>query len=144
MLPHDVTAHSTFLGTVALSVTVNNDAGAILRLLTMTRRTNTSFGVRSVSRLDHGIPYLYGLDPGARGCDIRRYGHTNNVLNVLGRLGGNNLVGNTIGHISNGALSRRVGGCSVANTRVSPRTSHVCRSTPNEGFSARVNDRSTR
>ncbi len=141
ILPGDVTAHHTFLGTVALSVTVNNSSGAILRLLTITGRTNISFGVTSVSTLDHGIPYLYGVSPGARGCSVRRYGHTNNVLGVLKRLTGINLLSARYGHIGNDALNRSVQGCDVLTRRMSHRTRHVCDDTPNNIFDGGVNSR---
>lgn len=86
MLPHSVTDGTTFRGTVALSVTVNNSAGAVLRLLTTTGRTRISFGVSSVSHLDHNIPYLTGITPTSRGCRVRSIRHTNNIFTLLTRL----------------------------------------------------------
>lgn len=143
MLPHDVTAHRTFLGTVALSVTVNNSAGAMLRLLTITRRTKTSFGVSSVSVLSHGAPYLYGMTPGARGCRMRSIGHTNNVVTVVSRLTGNKLISAGIHHISKVALTRTVSQCDVADSGMYGRTVGGCSDTTTKGFGLMLNSRGT-
>lgn len=143
MLPQDVTAHRTFLGTVALSVTVKKSAGAVLRLLTITRRTRMSFGVSSVSVLSHGDPYLYGMTPGARGCRVRSIGHTKNVVTVVSRLTGNKLMSAAILHMSKVALTRTVSGCDVADPSIYSRTVGGCSDTTTNGFGLMLKSRRT-
>lgn len=115
--PHSVLARGTFVGTLAISVTLNYSAGAVLRLPTVTGRTNIGLGLSVTGRVDGGAPGLYRLTPTNRAC-VRSLGRTNNICTMVGRLAGIKLLSASLVATANGAMNRGVGNYRVGSASV--------------------------
>lgn len=105
VLPDRVLAHGTFRGTVSIVVTINNSAGSILRLLTVTGTVNIRLALSSFRAVQQQIPILYSLGP-SNHCITASLRQTNNVPRIVGVLLIGNLLRNSTLAVAKRAVRR--------------------------------------